>query len=46
VPIDKRTIVVKERKRPGDIEVHFMIEKNIKGALLVMKDRGTLNKVA
>ena len=43
VPIDKRPKVVKQRKRPGDIEVDFMIGKNHKGALLVMTDRATLN---
>lgn len=43
VPIDKRPKVVKQRKRPGDIEVDFMIGKNHKGALLVMTDRATLH---
>ena len=43
VPIDKRPKVVKKRKRPGDIEVDFMIGKNHKGALLVMTDRATLH---
>ena len=43
VPIDKRPMVVKQRKRPGDIEVDFMMGKNHKGALLVMTDRATLH---
>jgi IS30 family transposase len=43
VPIDKRPKVVKQRKRPGDIEVDFMIGKNHKGALLVMTDRANLH---
>jgi IS30 family transposase len=43
VPIDKRPKVVKQRKRPGDIEVDFMMGKNHKGALLVMTDRATLH---
>jgi IS30 family transposase len=34
--------VVKQRKRPGDIEVDFMMGKNHKGALLIMTDRATL----
>ena len=42
VPIDKRPKVVKQRKRPGDIEVDFMMGKNHKGALLIMTDRATL----
>lgn len=43
VSIDKRPKVVKQRKRPGDIEVDFMMGKNHKGALLVMTDRATLH---
>ena len=43
VPIDKRQKVVKQRKRPGDIEVDFMIRKNHKEALLVITDRATLH---
>jgi IS30 family transposase len=43
VPIDKRPKVVKQRKRPGDIEVDFMMGKSHKGALLVMTDRATLH---
>ena len=31
VPIDKRPKVVKQRKRPCDIEVDFMMGKNHKG---------------
>jgi IS30 family transposase len=36
VPIEKRPKVVKQRKRPGDIEVDFMMGKNHKGAILVI----------
>jgi IS30 family transposase len=43
VPIDKRPKVVKQRKRPGDIEVDFMMGKNHKGAILVITDRATLH---
>jgi IS30 family transposase len=43
VSIDKRPKVVKQRKRPGDIEVDFMMGKNHKGALLIMTDRATLH---
>ncbi len=43
VPIDKRPKVVKQRKRPGDIEVDFMMGKNHKGTLLVITDRATLH---
>jgi IS30 family transposase len=43
VSIDKRPKVVKQRKRPGDIEVDFMMGKDHKGALLVMTDRATLH---
>ena len=43
VPIDKRPKVVKQRKKPGDIEVDFMIGKRHKGALLVVTDRATLH---
>jgi IS30 family transposase len=43
VSIDKRPKVVKQRKRPGDIEVDFMMGKDHKGALLVITDRTTLH---
>jgi IS30 family transposase len=43
VSIYKRPKVVKQRKRPGDIEVDFMIGKSHKGALLVITDRVTLH---
>jgi IS30 family transposase len=43
VQIDKRPKIVQKRKRPGDIEVDFMMGKNHKGALLVMTDRATLH---
>jgi len=43
VPIDKRPKEVKQRKRPGDIEVDFMMGKNHKGAILVITDRATLH---
>jgi IS30 family transposase len=35
--------VVKQRKRPGDIEVDIMIVSNHRGALLVITDRVTLH---
>lgn len=41
--IEKWTNIVQKRSRPGDIEVDFMMGKNHKGALLVMKDRATLH---
>jgi IS30 family transposase len=41
VPIDKKPKVVKQRKRPGDVEVDFMMGKSHKGALLVITDRAT-----
>jgi IS30 family transposase len=43
MPIDKRPKVVKQRKRPGDIEVDFMIVRNHIGALLVITDRATVH---
>jgi IS30 family transposase len=43
MPIDKRPKVVKQRKRPGDIEVNFMIVRNHIGALLVITDRETVH---
>jgi IS30 family transposase len=42
-PIEKRPKVVKQRKRPGDIEVDFMMGKSHKGELLVITDRATLH---
>ncbi len=45
MPFDKRPKVVKQRKRPGNIEVYFMVVRNHKGALLVMTDRATLHQV-
>ncbi len=35
--------MIKQQKRPGDIEVDFMMGKSHKGALLVITDRATLN---
>lgn len=43
VPIEKRPAIVKKRKRPGDLEVDFMLGKNHKGAILVITDRATLH---
>jgi IS30 family transposase len=43
VPIDKRPKKVKQRKRPGDIQVDFMMGKSHKGALLVTTDRASLH---
>ena len=43
VSIDKRPKVVKQQKRPCDIEVDFMMGKSHKGALLVITDRATLH---
>jgi len=43
VSIEKRPKIVKQRKRPGDKEVDFMMGKNHKGALLVITDRATLH---
>jgi IS30 family transposase len=41
-PIDQRPEVANQRRRTGDLEVDFMMGKNMKESILVMTDRATL----
>ncbi len=43
ISIEKRPVIVNERKRLGDIEIDLMMGKNHKGAVLVMTDRASLD---
>jgi IS30 family transposase len=41
-PIDQRSEIANQRRRTGDLEVDFMMGKNMKESILVVTDRATL----
>jgi IS30 family transposase len=43
VGIEQRPALLKDRMRPGDIEIDLMLGKSHQGAVLVMTDRATLH---